>query len=151
MAVSERLKICVSEVKEFDKQYGIYEKEDAPTLSNLIYNALCLAGEGGEVANVVKKIWRDGDSPELREKLEEEIVDVVIYVAKLIIIGQIDFDKAWEKKHKELHERWKKYGANTGRAEYIESLTKEEFRVLDKIRQSKSDLSEINLSADKEV
>lgn len=149
--MSERLKTCVSEVEEFDKQYGIYEKEDAPTLSNLIYNALCLAGEGGEVANVVKKIWRDGDSPELREKLEEEIVDVVIYVAKLIIIGQIDFDKAWEKKHKELHERWKKYGANTGRAEYIEALTKEEFRVLDKIRQSKSDLSEINLSADKEV
>lgn len=149
--MSERLKICVSEVEEFDKQYGIYEKEDAPTLANLIYNALCLAGEGGEVANVVKKIWRDGDSPELREKLEEEIVDVVIYVAKLIIIGQIDFDKAWEKKHKELHERWKKYGANTGRAEHIESLTEEEFRVLNKIRQSKSDLSEINLSADKEV
>ena len=151
MAVSERLKICVSEVEEFDKQYGIYEKEDSPTLSNLIYNALCLAGEGGEVANVVKKIWQNGDSPELREKLEEEIVDVVIYVAKLIIIGQIDFDKAWEKKHKELHERWKKYGANTGRAEYIEALTEEEFRVLDKIRQSKSDLSEINLSTDKEV
>src|SRR5690606_18846735 len=105
MAVSERLKICVSEVKEFDKQYGIYEKEDAPTLSNLIYNALCLAGEGGEVANVVKKMWRDGDSPELREKLEEEIVDVVIYVAKLIIIGKIDFDKKWEKKHNNLYEK----------------------------------------------
>jgi len=96
----------VSDVVEFDKKYGIYEEEDSPTLQNLFYNSLGIAGESGEVVDVVKKIWRDGDSLQKREDLEEELCDLLIYVAKMIIVGEIDIEKAWDKKQEVLHERW---------------------------------------------
>jgi len=96
----------INDVVEFDKKYGIYEEEDAPTLPNLFYNSLGIAGESGEVVDVVKKIWRDGDSPQKREDLEEELCDLLIYIAKMVVIGEIDIEKAWDKKQALLHERW---------------------------------------------
>lgn len=96
----------IDEVVEFDKKYGIYEEEDAPTLENLYYNGLGVAGESGEVVDVIKKIWRDGDSRKLREDLAEETCDLLIYIAKIIIASEMDLEKAWNKKQKELHDRW---------------------------------------------
>lgn len=95
----------VNDVIKFNQDHGI-EREHQPTYDNLIYYALCLAGEAGEVANVVKKIWRDGDTPELRAHLEEEMVDLAIFMALTVLVGKIDFDKAWADKHEELYERW---------------------------------------------
>lgn len=101
------LEKCIKDVLEFDKKFGI-EEENNPTYPNLFYMGLCLAGESGELINNIKKIWRDGDSKELREQLSEELVDVVIYICKLIIIGEIDFKAAWERKQKILIKRWNK-------------------------------------------
>lgn len=53
-------------------------------LSNLEYPTLGLAGEAGEVANVVKKIQRDfaGEvTDEVRAKLKDELGDVLWYIA----------------------------------------------------------------------
>lgn len=111
MKLQGRLHKCISEVLEFDRQYGIIQ-ENAPTLENIIYNSLALAGEAGEIANVAKKIWRDGDCQELRDRLAEETVDLVIYLCKLLIVAQIDFDEAWVKKHQVLHQRWSKKPAH---------------------------------------
>lgn len=51
--------------------------------SERTFLALALAGEAGEVANVQKKIWRDGPSPELYTKLLDEIADVYAYLDHL--------------------------------------------------------------------
>ena len=96
---------CVADVVQFNNDHGI-EHEHMPTMSNLFYHGLCLAGEAGEVANVIKKIWRDGDSEASRKHLEEEIVDMAIFMGMLVKISGMDFDAAWEAKHRELYERW---------------------------------------------
>lgn len=52
--------------------------------NNLEYPTLGLAGEAGEVANIVKKIQRDhgGElTEEVREKLKDELGDVLWYIS----------------------------------------------------------------------
>jgi NTP pyrophosphatase (non-canonical NTP hydrolase) len=51
---------------------------------NLEYPTLGLAGEAGEVANIVKKIQRDDQgvlTDEKREKLKDELGDVLWYIS----------------------------------------------------------------------
>jgi NTP pyrophosphatase (non-canonical NTP hydrolase) len=53
-------------------------------LSNLEYPTLGLAGEAGEVANIVKKIQRDYDgeiTDEIRARLKDELGDVLWYIS----------------------------------------------------------------------
>ncbi|MBP6001986.1 MAG: nucleoside triphosphate pyrophosphohydrolase family protein [Pyrinomonadaceae bacterium] len=53
-------------------------------LENLEYPTLGLAGEAGEVANIVKKVQRDHDgilNEELRGKLKDELGDVLWYIS----------------------------------------------------------------------
>src|SRR5215210_7730586 len=53
-------------------------------LENLEYPTLGLAGEAGEVANVVKKIQRDHAgvlNDEIRGKLKDELGDVLWYIS----------------------------------------------------------------------
>jgi NTP pyrophosphatase (non-canonical NTP hydrolase) len=53
-------------------------------LSNLEYPTLGLAGEAGEVANIVKKIQRDNNgviTDETRAKLQDELGDVLWYIS----------------------------------------------------------------------
>lgn len=53
-------------------------------MTNLEYPTLGLAGEAGEVANIVKKIQRDHDgvvTPEIRGKLKDELGDVLWYIS----------------------------------------------------------------------
>jgi NTP pyrophosphatase (non-canonical NTP hydrolase) len=53
-------------------------------LENLEYPTLGLAGEAGEVANIVKKIQRDNNgviTDEVRAKLKDELGDVLWYIS----------------------------------------------------------------------
>lgn len=53
-------------------------------MSNLEYPTLGLAGEAGEVANIVKKIQRDHSgiiNDEIRAKLKDELGDVLWYIS----------------------------------------------------------------------
>ena len=53
-------------------------------MSNLEYPTLGLAGEAGEVANIVKKIQRDHSgvvTDDTRNKLKDELGDVLWYIS----------------------------------------------------------------------
>lgn len=53
-------------------------------LENLEYPTLGLAGEAGEVANIVKKIQRDHGgvlNEDIRSKLKDELGDVLWYIS----------------------------------------------------------------------
>lgn len=70
-----------SEYEDTAKQTAIY-----PSTHRILYPALGMAGEAGEVANKVKKIIRDGvdaQPEDWREQLAGEIGDVLWYCAAL--------------------------------------------------------------------
>ena len=73
--------------------FAKYESEVRPLAkypnvgANMVYPALGLVGEAGEVAEKVKKLWRnqgkmaaDACSPEERRELAKEIGDVLWYI-----------------------------------------------------------------------
>jgi len=69
------------------------------------YCALGLAGEAGEVANKVKKLLRDGDTPELRMKILDEIGDTLWYAAMLTDELKGDFSLVASANLKKLDDR----------------------------------------------
>ena len=69
------------EYEEIVKQTAVY-----PKTHKILYPALGMAGEAGEVANKVKKIIRDGvtnQPKDWREQLASEVGDVLWYCAAI--------------------------------------------------------------------
>jgi len=68
------------EYQKLAKSTAIYDKKHA-----VLYPALGLAGEAGEVANKVKKLLRDGyeNNKDYREALSSEIGDCLWYISIL--------------------------------------------------------------------
>ena len=74
------MKLSFAEYQTNAKQTALYPNR----LKNLEYPTLGLAGEAGEVANIVKKIQRDfgGEiTDEIRAKLKDELGDVLWYIS----------------------------------------------------------------------
>lgn len=74
------MKLSFEEYQEEAKQTALYPNR----LKNLEYPTLGLAGEAGEVANIVKKIQRDFGgviTEEIRAKLKDELGDVLWYIS----------------------------------------------------------------------
>ena len=69
----------------------------------LNFLALAICGEAGELANLVKKMWRGDDVAQ--EQLQEEIADIRIYLEHLARHLQIDLDRACENKLDVVSER----------------------------------------------
>jgi len=72
--------------------------------------ALALCGEAGELVNLIKKDWR-GDitthnMETWRKRIEEELVDVRIYLELLARAYEVNLDEACEGKIPELLRRW---------------------------------------------
>lgn len=67
--------------------------------SALTHNALSLAGEVGELANLVKKYDRgDFDFETLVHELPNELSDILIYVLKIAYQANIDLERAVSEK-----------------------------------------------------
>lgn len=76
---------------------------------NIEYPALGLAGEAGEVANLVKKIQRDHNgslTPEMRSKLIDELGDVLWYIAAMCVELQISLDYVAGRNVEKLQKRY---------------------------------------------
>jgi NTP pyrophosphatase (non-canonical NTP hydrolase) len=65
-----------------------------------------LTGELGELANFMKKEWRDGSSPELLIAIRKEIADVRGYLEHLGASYGLDVDYVTVDKTNELIARW---------------------------------------------
>ena len=77
-----------------------------PRKQMIIYPALGLAGEAGEVCEKVKKYLRqDYDLDELKEKIEDELGDVLWYIANLATDLGLSLDNVAAKNISKLHDR----------------------------------------------
>lgn len=69
--------------QDWTQTTAVYPDAGQRNVNELMYLSLGLVGESGEVANKVKKLYRDGDSYVKREQLRPELGDVLWYVARL--------------------------------------------------------------------
>jgi NTP pyrophosphatase (non-canonical NTP hydrolase) len=92
LVIEHMVRDCV----EDSKRWFPGEAQEMPNL------VLCIAGEVGEVANIVKKVVRGSLRMEdAMETLPEEIVDVLIYLCNLMgheTFKDVDWRKIWDNK-----------------------------------------------------
>lgn len=79
--------------QEFDRARGLAHR---PGLESTVFSALAMVGEAGEVANLVKKVWRDGPSDEIKQTLGIEILDTLYYLIRLTEAAGLDMEKAFQ-------------------------------------------------------
>ena len=92
------------------KNYPVGSDEDRRFLT------LALAGEVGELCNLIKKQWRGDMSTHSRpflDGLNEELADVRIYLELLAQMYGVDLDLACEAKLPVLHKRWPEARSDT--------------------------------------
>ena len=77
-----------------------------PATASVVYPALGLAGEAGEVANKVKKIIRDGTFN--REAIADELGDCLWYIAALCRDLNVDMQTIADNNIKKLRDRQKR-------------------------------------------
>jgi NTP pyrophosphatase (non-canonical NTP hydrolase) len=77
-----------------------------PATASVVYPALGLAGEAGEVANKVKKIMRDGTFN--RQAIADEVGDCLWYIAALCRDLNVDMSDVATANLEKLHDRKKR-------------------------------------------
>lgn len=85
--------------------YELHEKMTGhlfPAYSNRDerFLALALCGEAGELANMIKKRWRD--NVDLTEEIRDEIADIRVYLELLAKCFEIEGDKLDERVQQKL-------------------------------------------------
>tara|TARA_R100001015_G_C4482543_1_gene62613 strand:- start:224 stop:586 length:363 start_codon:yes stop_codon:yes gene_type:complete len=88
----------LNEYQELAASTAIYKAEH-----QVIYPALGLAAEAGEVANKVKKILRDGNFD--RDAIADEIGDCMWYIAALCRDLSVDLSEVANKNLRKLRDR----------------------------------------------
>lgn len=77
--------------------------------------ALGLCGKAGELANMIKKRWRDG--VDLSEEIRDEIADVRVYLELLAKVFGIEGDKLDERVQSKLLKVVEKYKVRLDKVE----------------------------------
>ena len=104
--------------RAFDEKRGwdwTNSKDRKEQMQFLQHGTIALAGEVGEFANILKKAMRHyestGELPskEAYENLNEEIVDVFIYVVKISIALGLDLSAGYYSKMKANHKKFANY------------------------------------------
>lgn len=74
------------EYQDATAETALYPDAGTGAIAALSYSALGLAGEGGEIANKVKKVLRDDAgllTAEKADEIEKELGDVLWYIARV--------------------------------------------------------------------
>ncbi|NQV00435.1 MAG: nucleoside triphosphate pyrophosphohydrolase family protein [Parcubacteria group bacterium] len=92
------------EYQEKSRKTAVYPDKD----NNFIYTTLGLVGESGEIAEKIKKVFRDGDgtiTDEKRKELNKELGDVLWYLSQMASELKLSLDDIAEKNIKKLYSR----------------------------------------------
>jgi len=69
--------------QKWTKENSFYPHEGQKDVQEIMYLAMAMNAEAGELSNHVKKLFRDGDNAERRDLIKGEIGDVLWYAARL--------------------------------------------------------------------
>ena len=97
--------MTLNEYQEEAIKAAFYEKDD------IVYNALGITGEAGEIADHVKKMLRDDGgilTPERREILKKELGDVLWYVSNMAQKLGFSLDEVGEANIEKIQDRVKR-------------------------------------------
>lgn len=97
--------ITLKEYQDWTVSTAMYPHAETGNVEELMYLALGLTGEAGEVANKVKKLFRDGENQELRTELAKELGDVMWYMARLSSVLKVDLTETLAKNVAKLESR----------------------------------------------
>lgn len=93
--------------EEYTKYYSPDDVKNAAEIIPIMYCALGLGGESGEVAEQVKKSWRNNMevTDDRKEKIKSELGDVLWYVAQLATELDLDLEEIAENNLEKLSAR----------------------------------------------
>lgn len=99
---------------DFDSRHGgahmWNQRIDNNNIEQLEHLMVCLMGEVGETANIVKKVYRgDFQLSDVKDQIEEEVIDILIYTLKLAYQLDINIEKVYENKMGKNEKRFSKY------------------------------------------
>ncbi len=97
-----------NEYQNESKKTAKYPKIDG---KGYLYPVLGLAGEAGEVAEKIKKVFRDKNgkiSDETRIEIIKELGDVLWYLSQISLELEVPFDKVAEENLKKLASRFER-------------------------------------------
>ncbi len=97
--------ITLKEYQDWTVTTAMYPHAETGNVEELMYLALGLVGEAGEVANKVKKLFRDGDNQDLRTELAKELGDVMWYMGRLSSVLDVDLTETLAKNVAKLESR----------------------------------------------
>lgn len=91
--------MTLDEIKEFQKKFDLqfkgniefYEEVNNENIEPLEHLIVCMLGEFGEFSNLVKKVKRgDFSLEQVKGQIDEEFIDIFIYMIK--IANQLDIN-----------------------------------------------------------
>jgi len=85
--------------------HNVGREERASRQSEILHAALGLAGETGEVVDIIKKVWAYDKALD-RSKLIEEMGDLLHYYTRLLELYDIRFTEVIEHNHLKLKRRY---------------------------------------------
>lgn len=100
--------------KNFDLRYKgnieFYEQITNENIDVLEHLIVCMLGEFGEFSNIVKKIKRgDFSLLDKKDELDEEFIDIFIYMIKISNQLGINIEETYLKKMKKNEEKFEKF------------------------------------------
>lgn len=103
--------------ENFDKSHQgnspFYEKISENNLDALEHLIVCLVGEIGEFSNIVKKIRRgDFQLQQKKDELDEELIDMFIYLIKISNQMDIDLENGFLRKLEKNKDRFKNFSSD---------------------------------------
>jgi NTP pyrophosphatase (non-canonical NTP hydrolase) len=104
----------IKKQQEFDKEhksnFDWSQKIDDKNIEVLQFLLLSMVGEFGEASNLIKKVVRgDCQLKDIKNSLSEEIIDILIYVIKIIYQLDINLEEEYIKKMEKNKLRFEKY------------------------------------------
>jgi NTP pyrophosphatase (non-canonical NTP hydrolase) len=101
--MSLTIKELLEKQRAFDKSHSgdipFFTEINESNLYELEHLLVCLVGELGEFANILKKVRRgDFSLSSVKDELDEELVDVFIYLIKIAGQFNVDLETGYENK-----------------------------------------------------